>query len=130
MSGGHGHRDGFDLHELIGPAEHGDAEQRARRIVITESRADDLPDRGQVGPFSRGDEHGGLKHVSQRGAGLGQGGDEVGHGQAGLRPNVSDTDHFTLVVQRTCSGGEDQGTTRGNGRVRVGSICIQAVRMD
>jgi hypothetical protein len=33
-SGGHG--DGFDLDELTGPAERGDTEQRAGRVVITE----------------------------------------------------------------------------------------------
>jgi hypothetical protein len=36
-SGGHG--DGFDLDELIGPAERGDTEQRAGRVVITEGES-------------------------------------------------------------------------------------------
>ena len=33
LSGGQG--DGFDLDELIGPAERGNTEQRAGRVVIT-----------------------------------------------------------------------------------------------
>jgi hypothetical protein len=31
-----GHGDRFDLDELMGPAERGDTEQRAGRVVITE----------------------------------------------------------------------------------------------
>ena len=54
--------------------EHGHAEQGARRVVLAEGRADDIPGRDQVGPLGRGDEHGGLEHVGQRGAGFGQGG--------------------------------------------------------
>ena len=122
------HGDGFDLDQLAGPAEHGHAEQRARRVVIAERRADDIPGRSQVSPFRRGDEHGGFEHVSQRGAGLGQGGGEIGHRQAGLRPHVTNADDFTPVVEGACSGGEDQRAARGGRRVRIGNTFVQAVR--
>jgi threonine synthase len=43
-----GHGDGFDLDKLVGVAEDGDAEQRARRVMVAEGGADHLPGRDQV----------------------------------------------------------------------------------
>ena len=48
------HRDGFDLEHLIRPAEHGDTEQRAGCVVITEGRADDVPCHDQGVPVVSG----------------------------------------------------------------------------
>jgi hypothetical protein len=77
--------------------------------------------------LGRGHEDRRLEHIGERGAGGRQRGAEVGHGQAGLRPDVADADDLAVIVQRAGSGGEDQRTGRGGGGVRVGHPSVQAV---
>ncbi len=42
-------RNRLDLHELVVVPEHGDAEERARHVVLAECLPDNLPCRHQVG---------------------------------------------------------------------------------
>ena len=73
----------------------------------------------------------GLKGLAtEGGTGCRQGGAEIGYRQARLRPDVTRADNLALVVKGACSGGEDQRTQWGDGRVRIGSAFIQAVRTD
>jgi len=112
--------DRFDFDQLVAVAEHGNAQECARRVMIAEGGLDDLPGGDEIGLLGRGHEDGGLEHVGQRGA-------EVGHGQAGLGPDVADAHDLAVIVQRASPGGEDQRTGRGGGRIRVRHPGVQAV---
>jgi hypothetical protein len=57
-----GDRHRLDLDELVGIAENRYAQQRARRVVVAEGIADDLPGSHQIRTGARGDVHGRLGH--------------------------------------------------------------------
>ncbi len=58
-------RDGLDLDELIRIAEHADAEQRARRVVVSERRRHHLPHVVQVPLVRRRHVDGCLEHIAE-----------------------------------------------------------------
>lgn len=85
-------RRGFDLDELMVVAERGDAEQRARGIVIAERVTDDLPGRHEVGLVGGSDQYAGGDDIFERCARVAEGDLHVLDALRGLRGNVALTE--------------------------------------
>jgi len=81
--------DRVDLDELVGVPEHRDAEQGARRVVRSESVADDLPGSDEVASSTGGDVDCRPHNIVEAGAGVGQGLLKVDHHLSRLGPDVS-----------------------------------------
>ena len=114
-----GDRHRFDLDELAGIAEHRHAQQCARRVVVAEGIADDLPGSDQVGTGARGDVHGRLGHVSQPSTRCAKRYGEVGHHPLSLGCDIVRRHDGAIVVERAGPGGEHQASGWRHGGVRV-----------
>ena len=98
--------DRLDLHQLVTITERGNAEQRARRIVLPERSPDNLPCGHQVAAVAGGDVDGRLQHVGQRCARRRQRFGEIGHDLLRLAPDIAHADHRLVHIERARAGGE------------------------
>ncbi len=100
--------DGFDFHQLVLVAEHGDTHQGAGDDMVAKGVPDYLPRGHEIFPPYRGDQDPGAEDVFQRRAGIGEGGPHVLDGLRGLARVVPDRGGRPVLVQGTCPGKEDQ----------------------
>ena len=116
----------FDLYQLVSIAQGGDAEQRARRVMLSECSTDSVPGGEQVAAVGRRRVDRRLQHVGQRRARRCQRLAEIGHDLLGLAPDVAGADHRLILVERACSGGEDQRARPGDRGVGIRNAAVQA----
>jgi hypothetical protein len=100
--------DGFELHELVGVSEHGDAEQGARHIVAAEGVADDVPGGHQILPSAGCHQDPGAQHVFHGRSRVGERRPHVLEGLRGLARVVPGRGGGPVLVQRAGTGQEDQ----------------------
>jgi hypothetical protein len=120
-------RDRLDLDELAGVPEDGDTKQRARRVMISERRPDDIPGGHQVAAIAGRDIDRRLQHVSQARARGRQRLGQIRDRLPGLKPDVTSADDHPVLIERARASSKDQATRRSDRSVSVGNTVKEPV---
>ena len=119
-------RDRFDLDELVGPSQHGDAQERARRPVGPVHGGVLGPGCEQIVARGRSDEDRRLEQVRGLTAGVFESDLEVGERLASLRSDITRGHDAAVLVERAGARGEHEPNPVSARGVVVGDPAVKA----